>query len=202
MSNELLDYGGVGDEDDKLEADEGGDGSDSEACGDAGGEDAASEQAGEDAPTANENAPTDSLDPESDFPLVDNNAGGGEAADGGDGGGRGRGRGRGRRRGSAYLWRCGRCGRAVQTPVGRLGCAYGCAQAGHAGGDLELMVRNGGRTGWQRRQLQAGGGHRGVKNVPYGTEKLSLPNSCALQSGAASGLKSDQVIIRNDSHSV
>eukprot|EP00873_Tetraselmis_striata_P021228 jgi/Tetstr1/441492/TSEL_029723.t1 len=59
MSNELWDYGGVGDEDDELEADEGGDGSDGEACGDAGGDDAASEQAGEDAPTANENAPTD-----------------------------------------------------------------------------------------------------------------------------------------------
>eukprot|EP00873_Tetraselmis_striata_P002172 jgi/Tetstr1/422436/TSEL_013274.t1 len=106
MSNELWDYGGVGDEDDEMEADEGGDGSDGEACGDAGGNDAASEQAGEDAPTANENAPTDSLDPESDFPLVDNNAG-------------------------------------VQTLVGPLGCVYGCAQAGHAGGDLELMVRNG-----------------------------------------------------------
>eukprot|EP00873_Tetraselmis_striata_P035640 jgi/Tetstr1/455904/TSEL_042685.t1 len=72
MSKELWDYGGVGDEDHELEADEGGDGSDGEACGDAGGDDAASEQAGEDAP---------------------------------------------------------------------LGCAYGCAQAGHAGGDLELMVR-------------------------------------------------------------
>eukprot|EP00873_Tetraselmis_striata_P034959 jgi/Tetstr1/455223/TSEL_042071.t1 len=71
MSNELWDYGGVGDEDHELEADEGGDGSDGEACGDAGGDDAASEQAGEDAP---------------------------------------------------------------------LGCAYGCAQAGHAGGDLELMT--------------------------------------------------------------
>eukprot|EP00873_Tetraselmis_striata_P017207 jgi/Tetstr1/437471/TSEL_026150.t1 len=95
MRNELWDYGGVGDEDDELEADEGGDGSDGEACGDAGGDDAASEQAGEDAPTANENAPTDSLDPESDFPLVDNNAG-------------------------------------VQTPVGPLRCAYGCAQGtGH-----------------------------------------------------------------------
>eukprot|EP00873_Tetraselmis_striata_P036202 jgi/Tetstr1/456466/TSEL_043190.t1 len=74
MSNELWDYGGVGDEDHELEADDGGDGSDGEACGDAGGDDAASEQAGEDAP---------------------------------------------------------------------LGCAYGCAQAGHAGGVLELMVRNG-----------------------------------------------------------
>eukprot|EP00873_Tetraselmis_striata_P025664 jgi/Tetstr1/445928/TSEL_033557.t1 len=50
MSNELWDYGGVGDEDHELEADEGGDGSDGEACGDAGGDDAASEQAGEDAP--------------------------------------------------------------------------------------------------------------------------------------------------------
>eukprot|EP00873_Tetraselmis_striata_P009489 jgi/Tetstr1/429753/TSEL_001930.t1 len=103
MSNELWDYGGVGDEDDEMEADEDRDGSDGEACGDAGGDDAASEQAGEDAPTANENAPTDSLDPESDFPLVDKNAG-------------------------------------VQTPLGPLGCAYGCAQAGHAGGDLELMA--------------------------------------------------------------
>eukprot|EP00873_Tetraselmis_striata_P044128 jgi/Tetstr1/464392/TSEL_009185.t1 len=74
MSNEPWDYGGVGDEDDELEADEGGDGSNGESCGDAGGDDAASEQAGEDGPTANENAPTDSLDPESDFPLVDNNA--------------------------------------------------------------------------------------------------------------------------------
>jgi hypothetical protein len=70
MSNELWDCGGVGGEDDELEADEGGDGSDGEACGDAGGDDPASEQAGEDAPTANENAPTDSLDQESDFLLV------------------------------------------------------------------------------------------------------------------------------------
>eukprot|EP00873_Tetraselmis_striata_P038641 jgi/Tetstr1/458905/TSEL_000371.t1 len=77
MSNELWDYGGVGDENHELEADEGGDGSDGEACGDAGGDDATSEQAGEHAP---------------------------------------------------------------------LGCAYGCAQAGHAGGDLELMVRNGAST--------------------------------------------------------
>eukprot|EP00873_Tetraselmis_striata_P026859 jgi/Tetstr1/447123/TSEL_034561.t1 len=95
--------GGRPDEDDELEADEGGDGSDGEACGDAGGDDAASEQAGEDPPIANENAPTDSLDPESDFPLVDKNAG-------------------------------------VHTPVGPLGCAYGCVQAGHVGGDLELMA--------------------------------------------------------------
>jgi hypothetical protein len=75
------------------------------------------------------------------------------------------------------LWRCGRCGRAVQThvgPLGACGCAYGCAQAGHVGGDLELVLRNGGRTGWQRRQLHAGGGHMGVENVPYGTEKISL----------------------------
>jgi hypothetical protein len=80
MSNELWDYGGVGDEDDELEANEGGDGSDGEACGDAGGDDAANDQ---------------------------------WAC-------------------SAYAW----------------GCAYGCVHAWHAGGDLELMLRNGGRTGW------------------------------------------------------
>jgi hypothetical protein len=100
MSNELWDYGGVGEEDDELNASDGGDGSVGEACGDAGGEDVASEQAGEDVPTASENAPTESIDPESDFLSVNNNAGDGEAADGGDGGSRGRGRdGRGRGRG-------------------------------------------------------------------------------------------------------